>query len=47
VREADAEPDPLRGFQVTKAPYVETYERGIAMCFVPKDYGGGGISNVS
>jgi alkylation response protein AidB-like acyl-CoA dehydrogenase len=46
VREADAEPDPLRGFQRTKAPYVEAYERGIAMCFVPEDYGGGGISNV-
>jgi len=23
VREADAEPDPLRAFQITKAPYVD------------------------
>jgi alkylation response protein AidB-like acyl-CoA dehydrogenase len=46
VRPADAELDPLRGFQLTKEPYVEAYKRGIAMCFVPKDYGGGGISNV-
>ncbi len=22
VREADAEPDPLRGFQLTKEPYI-------------------------
>src|SRR3954452_16907813 len=46
VREADAERDPLRGFQRTKAPYVEAYKRGIAMCFVPEEYGGGGLSNV-
>src|SRR3954467_6487894 len=46
VREADAERDPLRGFQRTKAPYVEAYKRGIAMCFVPEEYGGGGVSNV-
>src|SRR3954465_2190084 len=46
VREADGEADPLRGFQRTKAPYVEAYKRGIAMCFVPEEYGGGGISNV-
>src|ERR671921_2100609 len=46
VREADAEPDPLRGFQLTKGPYVEAYKSGIAMCFIPEGYGGGGISNV-
>src|ERR671925_1294642 len=46
VREADAEADPLRGFQLTKGPYVEAYKQGIAMCFLPKEYGGGGISNV-
>ena len=46
VREADAERDPLRGFQLTKAPYVEAYKRGIAMCFIPEEYGGGGVSNV-
>jgi nitroalkane oxidase len=46
VREADAEPDPLRGFQLTKEPYKEAYKRGIAMCMIPKEYGGGGLSNV-
>jgi hypothetical protein len=30
VREADAEPDPLRAFQLTKPAYVDTYRRGIA-----------------
>jgi len=46
VREADAEPDPLKGFQRTKPAYVEAYKAGIAMCFLPEAYGGGGISNV-
>jgi nitroalkane oxidase len=46
VREADAEPDPLKGFQRTKPAYVEAYKAGIAMCFLPQAYGGGGISNV-
>jgi alkylation response protein AidB-like acyl-CoA dehydrogenase len=46
VREADAEPDPLRGFQRTKSAYVEAYKAGIAFCMLPKEYGGGGLSNV-
>jgi alkylation response protein AidB-like acyl-CoA dehydrogenase len=46
VREADAEPDPLRAFQLTKPPYVEAYRRGIAFCMLPEEYGGGGLSNV-
>ena len=46
VREADAEPDPLRGFQLTKEAYVEAYNNGIAMCMIPEEYGGGGLSNV-
>jgi alkylation response protein AidB-like acyl-CoA dehydrogenase len=46
VREADAEPDPLKGFQRTKPAYVDAYKAGIAMCFLPEAYGGGGISNV-
>ena len=46
VREADAETDPLRGFQLTKPAYVEAYRRGIAFSFLPKEYGGGGITNV-
>ena len=46
VREADAEPDPLKAFQLTKPAYVEAYKRGIAFCMLPKEYGGGGLSNV-
>ena len=46
VREADAEPDPLRAFQLTKPPYVEAYKRGIAFAMLPAEYGGGGLSNV-
>lgn len=46
VREADAEPDPLRAFQMTKPAYVEAYKQGIAFGMLPKDYGGGGLSNV-
>jgi len=46
VREADAEPDPLRAFQITKAPYVDGYKRGIAFGMLPAEYGGGGLSNV-
>jgi hypothetical protein len=42
VREADAEPDPLRAFQMTKAPYVDAYKRGIAFCMLPADYGAAG-----
>jgi Acyl-CoA dehydrogenases len=46
VREADAEPDPLRGFQRTKEAYVAAYRAGIAFCMLPAEYGGGGLSNV-
>ncbi|MBN9113407.1 MAG: acyl-CoA/acyl-ACP dehydrogenase [Pseudonocardia sp.] len=46
VREADREPDPLKGFQLTKPAYVEAYKAGIAFCMIPKQYGGGGLSNV-
>lgn len=46
VREADAEPDPLRAFQLTKPAYVEAYKQGIAFCMIPGEYGGGGLSNV-
>jgi acyl-CoA dehydrogenase len=46
VREADTEPDPLRAFQLTKPAYVEAYKHGIAFCMIPKEYGGGGLSNV-
>jgi alkylation response protein AidB-like acyl-CoA dehydrogenase len=46
VREADAEPDPLRAFQRTKDAYVAGYKAGIAFCMLPREYGGGGLSNV-
>lgn len=46
VREADAEPDPLRAFQLTRPAYVEAYKQGIAFCMIPAEYGGGGLSNV-
>ena len=46
VREADAEPDPLRGFQRTKEAYIAAYRAGIAFCMLPREYGGGGVSNV-
>lgn len=46
VRAADREPDPLKAFQMTKPAYIEAYKAGIAFCMIPKEYGGGGISNV-
>jgi nitroalkane oxidase len=46
VRAADEEPDPLRAFQMTKDPYIAAYKAGIAFCMLPKEYGGGGVSNV-
>ena len=46
VREADAEPDPLRAFQLTKPAYIEAYKQGMAFCMLPSEYGGGGLSNI-
>jgi alkylation response protein AidB-like acyl-CoA dehydrogenase len=46
VPEADRERDPALAFAMTKPPYIEAYKRGIAMCMVPKEYGGGGVSCV-
>ena len=46
VRAADEEPDPLRAFQMTKDAYVAAYKAGIAFCMLPKEYGGGGLSNI-
>ena len=45
VREADAEPEPLAGFNLTKPAYMEAVKRGIAFSMLP-EYGGGGLSNV-
>lgn len=46
VRAADAEPDPLKGFQMIKPAYEKAYEMGFATCFLPKEYGGAGLSNI-
>ncbi|MEN3266716.1 MAG: hypothetical protein V7646_3610 [Pseudonocardia sp.] len=41
VPEADREPDPVKAVQRTKPAYVEAYKAGIAMCMLPRQYGGG------
>ena len=46
VREADEDADPQMAFQSVKGAYVESYKLGFATGFIPKKYGGGGISNV-
>ncbi len=46
VKAADAEPDPQKGFQMIKPAYEEAYELGFATGFLPKEYGGAGISNM-
>ena len=46
VKAADAEPDPQKGFQMIKPAYEKAYELGFATGFIPKEYGGAGISNM-
>jgi alkylation response protein AidB-like acyl-CoA dehydrogenase len=46
VHAADAEQDPLKSFQMIKPAYEKAYEMGFATGFLPKKYGGGGLSNV-
>ncbi len=46
VKAADAEPDPQKGFQMIKPAYEKAYELGFATGFLPKEYGGGGITNM-
>jgi len=46
VKTADEEPDTQRAFQLMKGAYVECYKLGFAMGFLPKRYGGGGVSNL-
>lgn len=46
VRDADENPDPQKAFEAIKGAYVESYKLGFATGFIPKKYGGGGISNV-
>ena len=42
----DAEPDPFAGWQMLKPAYEEACKQGIAWSMLPKEYGGGGLSNV-
>ena len=46
IRDADAEPDPQKGFQMVKPAYEKAYELGFATGFLPEEYGGGGLTNV-
>lgn len=46
VKAADQESDTQKAFQMIKPAYVEAYKLGFATCFIPKKYGGGGVSNV-
>ncbi|MFA9462509.1 acyl-CoA dehydrogenase family protein [Thiohalorhabdus sp. Cl-TMA] len=46
VEEAWQEPDPQKAFVMTKPAYEEAYKAGFAMCFLPEEYGGSGLSNV-
>ncbi|WP_213769287.1 acyl-CoA dehydrogenase family protein, partial [Caballeronia sp. dw_19] len=46
VKRADEEPDTQKAFLMMKGAYVECYKLGFATGFLPKEYGGGGISNV-
>jgi alkylation response protein AidB-like acyl-CoA dehydrogenase len=46
VRQADEETNTQKAFAITKSAYLECYKLGFAMGFLPKKYGGGGISNL-
>ena len=46
VAKADKEPDPQAAFSMIREPYREAYKLGLAMGFLPKEYGGLGVSNV-
>lgn len=46
VRQADQDPDPQKAFEAMKGAYIECYKLGFAMGFLPRKYGGGGVSNV-
>jgi nitroalkane oxidase len=46
VKAADEEPDTQKAFQSLKGAYIECHKLGFAMGFLPKQYGGGGVSNV-
>jgi alkylation response protein AidB-like acyl-CoA dehydrogenase len=46
VKGADEEADTQKAFQIIKGAYIECHKLGFAMGFLPKQYGGGGVSNL-
>ncbi len=46
AEKGDAEPDPQAAFVAMKPAFEEAYKNGLPISFLPKEYGGGGISNV-
>lgn len=46
VAKADAEPDPQKAFVMMKPAYVQAHKLGLTFGFLPREYGGAGISNV-
>lgn len=46
VRSADEAPDTQKAFTLMKGAYVEAYKLGFATGFLPKAYGGAGVSNL-
>ncbi len=46
AKKADREPDTQKAFQMTKPAYVEAYRLGFATGYMPKEYGGLGLSHV-
>jgi alkylation response protein AidB-like acyl-CoA dehydrogenase len=46
VGQADEQLDPQKAFEAMKGAYIECYKLGFAMGFLPREYGGGGVSNV-
>jgi alkylation response protein AidB-like acyl-CoA dehydrogenase len=46
TKKADREPDPQHAFEILKPAYQTAYRLGLATSFLPKEYGGGGVSNV-
>lgn len=46
AQRADAMPDAQEAFVAMKPAFEQTYEMGLATCFLPEKYGGGGASNV-
>ena len=46
VEKADKLADPWEAFVATKGVYKKAYDLGLAMAFIPEDYGGAGASNI-